>query len=58
MDSGKPEESMPESADLGVCDVGISADVIEHMHDPKSLLDFMKKLNCKVTYKVNMCCFL
>ena len=49
VDSGKVEESLPETADLGNCDLGISADVIEHIHDPDNLIDYMKKLHCKVS---------
>ena len=33
---------------MGVCDVGISSDVVEHMHDPDGLLDYMKKLKCQL----------
>ena len=43
------EESLPETADLGDCDLGISADVIEHIHEPKNLIDYLKKLHCKVS---------
>jgi hypothetical protein len=46
--SGKEDVSLPEGQDFGPCDVGLSADVIEHIREPTGLLNFMKKLNCPI----------
>ena len=46
VDSGKVTETLPETADLGNCDLGISADVIEHIHDSHNLIDYLKILHC------------
>ena len=44
--SGKEDVDLPENKDFGSCDVGISADVIEHIREPNGLLKFMRQLNC------------
>ena len=48
IESGKAEESLPEDTNLGICDLGFSYDVIEHIHELDNLLDYIKKLNCKL----------
>lgn len=49
VDSGKPEESLPESwnSNSRKPDVCICSDVIEHMRDPNDLVRFLLSLQCK-----------
>ena len=48
INSGKEDETLPEDKSFGTCDVGISADVVEHIRDPNGLLAFLRSLNCQV----------
>jgi len=49
VDSGKSEESLPESwnSNSRKPDVCICSDVIEHIHDPNDLAQFLLSLKCK-----------
>ena len=42
-------KTIPETADLWNCDLGISADVVEHIYDPNNLIDYLKKMHFKVS---------
>ena len=49
VESGKPEESLPESwnSNSRKPDVCICSDVIEHIRDPNDLVQFLLSLQCK-----------
>jgi len=48
LNSGKEDETLPDDKKYGDCDLGICADVAEHIRDPDGLLMFLKDLKCKV----------
>ena len=48
MNSGKESQTLPDKIQFEACDLGMAADVIEHIREPGSLLAFMQTLKCSL----------
>ena len=46
MNSGKEDQTLPDKKQFETCDLGMAADVIEHIREPGGLLAFMQTLKC------------